>query len=178
MYQSGYLTIEKKEEQALTLDYPNKEVLNSISQHYLSLYYHVGQYSAIGNDLWRALSSGDLRRAKELYNTALAGIPYQLLANGNEAQYHALFLMLLRGAGISGGEVSSAMGRCDAVITFPGRVIVLEFKLARSAKQAAAKSKEGELQIAERGYSDSFGADTRPVQRDVIVIDAQKRRAL
>ena len=35
LYQSGYLTIEKKEEQLLTLDYPNKEVLNSLSSMYL-----------------------------------------------------------------------------------------------------------------------------------------------
>lgn len=31
LYQSGYLTIEKKEEQLFTLDYPNREALNSLS---------------------------------------------------------------------------------------------------------------------------------------------------
>ena len=41
LYQSGYLTIEKKEGQLLTLDYPNKEVLNSISSMYLKLVYRV-----------------------------------------------------------------------------------------------------------------------------------------
>ena len=45
LYQSGYLTIEKKEGQLLTLDYPNKEVLNSISSMYLKLVYRVKNYT-------------------------------------------------------------------------------------------------------------------------------------
>ena len=35
LFQSGYLTIEKREEQSLTLDYPNREVLDSLSRIYL-----------------------------------------------------------------------------------------------------------------------------------------------
>ena len=37
LYQSGYLTIESKDEQLLTLDYPIKEVLDSLSSMYFKL---------------------------------------------------------------------------------------------------------------------------------------------
>ena len=37
LFQSGYLTIEKKEDQLLTLDYPNREVLDSLSSMYIKL---------------------------------------------------------------------------------------------------------------------------------------------
>ena len=35
LFQSGYLTIEKKQDQLLTLDFPNREVLDSLSSMYL-----------------------------------------------------------------------------------------------------------------------------------------------
>lgn len=47
LYQSGYLTIEKKEEQLLTLDYSNKEVMNSLSSMYLKLIYKVEGYALL-----------------------------------------------------------------------------------------------------------------------------------
>ena len=76
LYQSGYLTIEKKEDQLLTLDYPNKEVMNSLSSMYLKLIYKVEGYALLGNEIWKALRQGDILEVVKLYNTALAGIPY------------------------------------------------------------------------------------------------------
>ncbi len=46
---SGYLIIEKKEEQLLTLDYPNREVMNSLSSMYLKLIYRVEGYALLDN---------------------------------------------------------------------------------------------------------------------------------
>ena len=60
LYQSGYLTIEKKEEQLLTLDYPNREVKNSLSSMYLKLIYRVEGYALLGNQIWKALRQGDI----------------------------------------------------------------------------------------------------------------------
>lgn len=97
LYQAGYLTIEKWEEQSLTLDYPNREVLDSIAGMYLEHVYNVERYDSIGSDLWRALSGGDVARGVQLYNTALASIPYHDLARRDESLYRSLFLMLLRG---------------------------------------------------------------------------------
>ena len=178
LYQAGYLTIEKWEEQSLTLDYPNREVLDSIAGMYLEHVYNVEGYSSIGAQLWKALSNGEVTEAIRLYNTALASIPYQDLARRDESLYRSLFLMLLRGAGITAhGEVPTNRGRSDVLVLFPHRVVVLEFKLARSAGEIARLRDEGRKQIEEKGYAKPFDADRRAVTSAVVVIDLQKHEA-
>ena len=178
LYQAGYLTIEKWEEQSLTLDYPNREVLDSIAGMYLEHVYNVERYDSIGSDLWRALSEGDVSRGIQLYNTALASIPYHDLARRDESLYRSLFLMLLRGAGITAhGEVPTNRGRSDVLVLFPHRVVVLEFKLARSAGEIKGLRAEGQRQIEEKGYAKPFEADQRAVTSATVVIDAAKREA-
>ncbi|MBQ6669579.1 MAG: AAA family ATPase [Deltaproteobacteria bacterium] len=177
LYQSGYLTIEKWEGQSLTLDYPNREVLDSISKMYLETVYHVEGYTSIGSKLWRALKGGDIDEALHLYNTALAGIPYEDFMKQSESLYRALFLMLLRGAGISAnGELHTCRGRSDLVVVFPERVVVLEFKLARRESEIEGLKAKGMQQIEERGYAAPYDAGRRAVTAAVVVADVEKRQ--
>ena len=179
LFQSGYLTIESAEEQELTLDYPNREVLNSISRLYLDNVYRVEGFTALGSNLWRALKDGDIEGAVRLYNTALAGIPYQDFTRRNESLYRSLFLMLLRGAGITAhGEVPTNRGRSDVLVLFPNRAVVLEFKLARSAGEIARLRDEGRKQIEEKGYAKPYDGEGRAMTTAVIVVDAKKHTAL
>ena len=179
LYQAGYLTIENWVEDSITLDYPNREVLDSISRMYLEHVYHVESYSSIGSDLWRALSGGDVAEAVRLYNTALASIPYQDFIKRDESLYRSLFLMLLRGAGITAhGEVPTNRGRSDVLVLFPHRVAVLEFKLARSESEVDRLRLEGRKQIEEKGYTRPYDAERRAVTAEVVVIDAEKRQAM
>ena len=179
LYQAGYLTIEKWVEDSITLDYPNREVLDSISRMYLEHVYRVESYSSIGSDLWRALSEGDVAEAIRLYNTALASIPYQDFIKRDESLYRSLFLMLLRGAGITAhGEVPTNRGRSDVLVLFPHRVAVLEFKLARSESEVDRLRLEGRKQIEEKGYTKPYDAERRAVTAEVVIIDAEKRRAV
>ena len=178
LFQSGYLTIESAEEQELTLDYPNREVLNAISRLYLDNVYRVEGFTALGSSLWRALKDGDIEGAVKLYNTALAGIPYQDFTRQNESLYRSLFLMLLRGAGVTAqGEVPTNRGRSDVLVLFPNRAVVLEFKLARSAGEIARLRAEGRKQIEEKGYVKPYDGEGRAVTTAVIVIDAEKHEA-
>ena len=179
LFQSGYLTIESAEEQELTLDYPNREVLNSISRLYLDNVYRVEGFTPLGSNLWRALKDGDIEGAVRLYNTALAGIPYQDFTRRNESLYRSLFLMLLRGAGITAhGEVPTNRGRSDVLVLFPNRAVVLEFKLARSAGEVARLRDEGRKQIEEKGYAKPYDGEGRAMTSAVIVVDAKKHTAL
>ena len=178
LFQSGYLTIESAEEQELTLDYPNREVLDSISRLYLDNVYRVEGFTALGSNLWRALKEGNIEGAVKLYNTALAGIPYQDFTRQNESLYRSLFLMLLRGAGVTAqGEVPTNRGRSDVLVLFPSRAVVLEFKLARSAGEVARLRAEGRKQIEEKGYSKPYDGEGRAVTSAVIVVDAKKHEA-
>ena len=179
LYQAGYLTIAKREDQVLTLDYPNEEVRLSIAQTVLDQMYHVSGFITLGTELWRALGSGDLDEAVRLYNTALSGVPYEDFKDPSESFYRSLFLMLLRGAGMRAlGEVHTYKGRSDVLVQFPDRAVVLEFKLARSAGEAARLRAEGQRQIEEKGYARPYDAEGRGVFSGVVVIDAGKRQAV
>ena len=178
LFQAGYLTIREWEERALVLDYPNQEVLDSIASMYLEHVYRVEGYEGIGTSLWRSLRGGDLAEAVRLYNTALAGIPYEDFKAPSESFYRSLFLMLLRGAGMTAqGEAHTFLGRSDVLVRFPDRVAVLEFKLAQSAGEVERLRAEGQKQIEERGYAKPCDAENRPVTTGVVVVDAQRRQA-
>ena len=180
LYQSGYLTIEKKEEQLLTLDYPNREVKNSLSSMYLKLIYRVEGYALLGNEIWKALRQGDIAEIVRLYNIALAGVAYEDYGkNRNEFWYRSMFVMLLRGAGIiSYSEPHTSKGRADVVIQFKNLTVVLEFKLSKTSAGVEQMKRLGAQQIRERGYADGYSGDGREIITVVLVADAEKREVI
>ena len=111
----------------MTLDYPNREVLDSLSRMYLELIYQVEQFASLGSEIWKALKASNMSEIVRLYNIALKEIPYGDFSNRNEFWYRSLFLMLLRGAGIIAyAEVQTFKGRADIVIQLEGHIIVLD----------------------------------------------------
>lgn len=175
LYQSGYLTIEKKEEQLLTLDYPNKEVLNSLSSMYLKLVYRVSDYAGLGNQIWKALREGNMPEIVRLYNIALAEIPYDDYAkNRNEYWYRSMFMMLLRGVGIiSYAEIHTHKGRSDVLIQFRDLIILLEFKYAAKSGDVERLKAEGKAQLQDRQYTKGY--EEYRVVLAVFVADDEKR---
>ena len=179
LFQSGYLTIEKREENTLTLDYPNKEVLDSLSTMYASLVYRVGDADKIGNALWRAFQRGDLEEVKRLFNISVASIPYEYFKKADEAFYKAVFLTLLRGAGIkANGEVESFRGRAGVEVFLPDRVYVIEFKTGDSADKANLRRCDGDIQIKNREYARPFEADDRKIVTATFVVDLDAREII
>ncbi|MBP5212841.1 MAG: PD-(D/E)XK nuclease domain-containing protein, partial [Pyramidobacter sp.] len=182
LLQSGYLTIEKIDGDMLTLDYPNKEVRTAMSAMFLYHSCGLKTYAALGNDLWKALATGDLDEAKRLFNAALAGIPYDVwnkLPGLNEALFQSYFIMLLEGAGLQvAGEVEAARGRSDVEVRTSARVWIIEFKTAENAQTVDAKSAEAQLQIASRGYADKYAADARQVTSAAFIVDLEKRQVV
>ena len=180
LYQSGYLTIERKEEQLLTLDYPNKEVMNSLSSMYLKLIYRVEGYALLGNEIWKALREGDLLEVVRLYNVALSGIPYDdYVRNRNEYWYRSMFVMLLRGAGIiSYSEPHTSKGRADVVIQFNNLVVVLEFKFAINISEIEEKKRKGLEQMEDRGYAKGYEGEGRKIICAVLVADDEQRQII
>lgn len=180
LYQSGYLTIEGKEGNILTLDYPNREVLDSLSGLYLELVYRIENFASLGAEAWRALEEGDISEVVRLYNVALSEIPYDDYAkNRNEYWYRSMFVMLLRGAGIIVyAEVHTYQGRSDVVIQLNSKIIVLEFKFASSSSEVRVKKIEGERQMEERGYSKSYEVEGRSIITAVLVADDESKQVI
>ena len=165
LFQSGYLTIEKRTGDLVTLDYPNREVLDSLSKMYLRLIYKIEGYTSLGNDLWTALKNGDLPEIVRLYNQAIAYVAYDdfKLNKQNEFWYRSMFVMLLRGAGIRYyTEPHLAEGRPDLVIEFENIVIVLEFKFAkaRTAKGKTGKKEATKSEVAKTEATTATTATT------------------
>jgi hypothetical protein len=180
LYQSGYLTIEKINGNLLTLDFPNKEVLESISTMYLSDIYSIKDCVEIGNNIWGALRKGDMQRIVDFYNVALSELPYDGLKDQiNEYFFRALFLMLLRCVGvIAYAEVHTFRGRSDIVIQFEKQAVVIEFKFAPTSAEVNAKRQEGIAQIRSREYAKPYGGEGRSVSAFVVVADGQLRQAV
>ena len=177
LYQSGYLTIEKWEGDVITLDYPHEEVRKSIVRMYLDEIYQVKRYITLGTQLWRALEEGDIEKTVELFNTAIAAVPYDDFPNRNEFWYRSLFLMLLRGAGIvSYAEVHTFKGRADLIIQFNKLIVVFEFKFAAKTSGVEKMKAEGLNQIKDREYSKSYEAEGRKIIKAVLVADDQERK--
>ena len=179
LYQSGYLTIEEKNEDTLVLGYPNYEVKKSIVRMYLDSVYHIGNYITLGGNLWKALGDGDVGEAVRLFNIALSGLPYTDFAKQDEHFYRSLFAMMLRGASITvSGEVQTNLGQSDAVILLPKRVVVLEFKFSKNGTGIKRLRQQGREQIEARNYAQAYYGEPREVTTAVIIIDGKKREAV
>ncbi len=147
LYQSGYLTIKGArllgESYLYTLDYPDQEVRNGLTKILLPLYLGrvAGDYSGL-----RVLSyfyDGNVDKALTSIKAIYASIPYNELVFNAENAWHASFLSMLRlmGANII-GEVTTNIGRIDAVLTTPNDIYIIEFKFDQSAEKAIEQIKE------------------------------------
>ena len=179
LYQSGYLTIIKREGESLLLDYPNREVQKSLARLYQSLVYKVPDYKKLAENVWQALRDGNLEKLIELYNAELAAIPYDdYRIPKSEGFYRAVFLVMLRSVDVPVyAEVHTHKGRCDCSIELSHTVYIFECKVARDHAEIARKREEGRKQIDEKGYAEPYANDTRSLVCASIVIDAKEHRA-
>ena len=184
LFQAGYLTIEKKERKdeliILTLDYPNEEVKKSMSRLFLKDIYKIDKYIPLGDNLWQAIKSlneGNIEKIVEIFNNALGKIPYSdFPKNQNEYWYRSLFVMLLRGgAGVTSFQESyTSEGRSDLIIPFDDKIIIIEFKFAKSSKGVPKARTEGEEQVKQ--YAKTYENENKKIITVVLVADNRKRK--
>ena len=186
LFQAGYLTIEKKERKNkvvfLTLDYPNEEVKQSMSRLFLKDIYKIDRYIPLGDNLWEAIKSlneGNIEKIVEMFNNALSKIPYSdFPKNQNEYWYRSLFVMLLRGgAGVTSFQESyTSEGRSDLIIPFDDKIIIIEFKFAKSSKGVPKARTEGEEQVKQ--YAKTYENEAKKIITVVLVADNRKRKVV
>lgn len=146
---------------------------------YLDDVYHVKQYITLGNQIWQALSAGEIDKTIALYNEALAEIPYDDFPKRDEFWYRSLFLMLLKGAGIiSYAEVHTFKGRADIVIQFKSQIIVLEFKFAAQRSDVDKMRLLGNTQLRDREYAKSYKVSGLKVIEKVVVASDEERKLI
>jgi hypothetical protein len=172
LYQSGYLTLRPGTSDDYSLDYPNREVLASMSrlltENIFSAYNEPGSYR---NLILRCLADGDAEGVIEQFNRLLSAIPYDDFAGAARASvkehgykfspiewlYRSTLLAYLRGLGVKvEAELHSGRGRADMVAAHKNRVWVMELKIARDGDDSSRLADRALAQIAEMGYAKRY----------------------
>jgi len=171
LYQSGYLTLRDGISDDFSLDYPNAEVLDSMSQLvYNNIMRSNGDdnFMDLRTPLLDALVDGNSDLLIKTINQLLASIPYDdygkaaqqaIELSGIPAQewlYRSTILAFLRGCGVLVfGELHSNKGRADLLVSHKGKAWIIEIKVAYN-DDSVDKAKEAMAQINEKQYADQF----------------------
>jgi len=187
LYQSGYLTLREGVSDDFSLDYPNAEVLESMSQ---LVTMNIAQ-SVNGNyfiDFRTPLLDAVRERNADLFvetiNRLLASIPYDDYAKAaqpairrsgvpaREWLYRSSILSFLHGCGVLAfGEPHTCKGRSDLLLCHKGAAWVIEIKVAYN-DDAKAKAAEALKQINDNQYADPY----KNARKLGIAIDDKTRR--
>ncbi|OHD77698.1 MAG: hypothetical protein A3J97_17375, partial [Spirochaetes bacterium RIFOXYC1_FULL_54_7] len=162
LVQTGYLTIKSTEQLGgdtiYHLGYPNREIEQSFS-HWLAL-----DFSALSSEdlspalqrLVAALQESRLADMLETLRLFFAKVP-NTIGVDHEKYYQTIFFTVFKLLGaVIDVEVSTNIGRIDAVIKTATDIFIFEFKLNGSAAQALA-------QIRDKRYAEPFLDDGRRI---------------
>ena len=160
LFQTGYLTIEKINKEGIEknyqLNYPNKEVRQSFLTFILAAFVDKEEFLIQPEviQLKKALSTGDTQGFISLIQSFIADIPGRLHLP-KEAYYHSLVYLLLRLVGMKMLlEKETSKGRIDALLEFPNKVYIIEFKFAtnKRIKNIKTLTKQALQQIHDKAY--------------------------
>ena len=150
LWQAGYLTIKEKVENTYLLEYPNKEVQDSMNDILLTTYYNLEEEvkGEITLNLRRAIKRNDIDTIIQEFKRTLSSITFHQHIK-KESYYNTAIYTLLRGTGINAKiEEATSKGRSDLVIEEKEKVFVFEFK--------NDKPEVGIEQIKEKGYAEKY----------------------
>ena len=173
LYQSGYLTLRPGLSDALSLDYPNREVLDSMSELVAQniLRDKDEDFSGCRNDLLSGLMTVNPDKVISALNRLLSCIPYddfteaakKSISNNNydmtpqEWLYRSNILSFLRGSGVVVvAEMHTNKGRADLVVAHKGQTWVIELKVAHKGQSAEKKADEAFRQLIDQNYAGPF----------------------
>ena len=173
LFQSGYLTLRPGISDELSLDYPNTEVLNSMSELLARniLRDADGDFTQCRSDLLIGLMNNNHDRIIGALNRLLASNPYDDFAgaarqsisyndydfDAQEWLYRSTILAFLRGCGVVvTAEMHTNKGRSDIVVTHKGQTYVIELKVVRQSESAEKKVEDALRQMIDNHYAEPF----------------------
>lgn len=161
-FQTGYLTIKTLDPltEEMVLDYPNKEVRESMYQFIIDDITNTSRQMHTGStikDLNQALLTNDLVKVKTIINSLLASLPYETYKNQSEGFYHGLLHLIFSYIGMFvESEPHLSQGRADVVVQTPQYIYIFEFKFNHTAEEAIT-------QIKSNHYADKYQAAEKPI---------------
>jgi hypothetical protein len=172
-FQTGYLTIQSLEEDIMILNYPNKEVRDSMYKFLLNRMAPSPMTSSLGvalPDLKGAFERGNLTRVRSIIDTMLAGLPYHTFEKSSEGLYHGLIHIFFNFLGtIMRSEAHGAMGRADVTVETDTDIYLFEFKIKATSKIAFD-------QIVENDYAGKHRASNKSITGIGVNFDTTKKK--
>jgi len=171
LFQTGYLTIKHFDlkRNAITLDFPNREVARSFSIHFLAEMNggKTDKTNSILYDLTMAIEQNRTEDFMVILKSLFKGIAYPL-ADNKEKYYHSIFYLVIKMLGFNiETEVMTIDGRIDAVLQTDTAIYVIEFKTGNTKKAIE--------QLIEKQYHVKYSTDKRPKILLGIDFDAEKK---
>ncbi|MDR2467168.1 MAG: ATP-binding protein [Prevotellaceae bacterium] len=188
LYQTGYLTIREKTADDFILDYPNTEVLNSMSELLARNILPDGDsFGNLQTCLLTSLARNRIDDLQTALNALLASIPYDdftragnlnIMVNDysfpvQEWLYRSTILAFFRGCGVVVfAEMHTNLGHADLVVSHRGNTYVIELKVAYRTEDVPAKLIEALNQMKRKNYLAPYPGATGLA----MVIDDTKRQ--
>jgi Predicted AAA-ATPase/PD-(D/E)XK nuclease superfamily len=175
LFQTGYLTIvgENKKYETFILDYPNKEVRESMTR-FLLIAFSSQEYrsqSVLLRNLDKALLYNDIDALFSAINTLFATIPHQIFLHKYEAYFQSVLYLTFNLLGYrTKSEVSVHKGRIDWVVESNTHIYVVEFKINASASVAMA-------QIKDKNYYTAYLNQNKKVTLIGVNLDSESKSA-
>ncbi len=174
LFQTGYLTVKKSDAMTgdLVLDYPNKEVRESMYQFLIDdiaknpYRLHTGRTI---QELNQAFIQNDLPQVRTIIYSIIADLPSQVFEKQTDGLYHGLIHLIFSYLSMfAQSEVHSSRGRADAVVQTLTDVYIFEFKFNKTAN-------EGLGQIYNRKYADKYRASNKMITGIGVNFNSEQR---
>ncbi len=172
LYQTGYLTIKNYDTDTknFILNYPNIEVKEAFLQRILVWISHVqeGKINSHSFKLRTSLNNNDVSLFIDTLKSFYATIPYTIQLE-YEKYYQTIFYIILTLLGIKiDVEVTTNLGRIDALIKTEKFIYIIEFKLNADVSKALG-------QIKTKKYFEQYQHDARPITLIGISFDTKEK---
>jgi Predicted AAA-ATPase/PD-(D/E)XK nuclease superfamily len=174
LFQTGYLTVKESDPMTgeLVLDYPNKEVRESVYQYLiddLSRNQNRMHTGRTVQDISKAFINRDLEQVQKIINSILKDLPHETFDKQSEGLYHGLVHLIFSYLGVfMSSEVHSYLGIADVVVGTQSDVYIFEFKFNKTAQEAV-------YQIVKNDYSGKYKASGKIVTAIGVNFNAEKR---
>ena len=170
LYQAGYLSLRKDENDNYFLDYPNTEVLNSMSRLLTENIFN-DDANFYQTSVINAITNKNAEKLIKALNGLLANIPYDDYTKSAERyiEYHdckipahewlyrSTMLAFFRGCGMSAiGEFQTNLGRPDLLVSYKNSTWIMEIKVAYKGDSPHEKLEEALQQIKDKNYATPF----------------------
>ena len=173
LFQTGYLSLREGLIDDFSLDYPNTEVLNSMSALVAQNILEDADenFTYCRSDLLKGLMAVNYELVISVFNRLLASIPYddfsaaakENISDNNykirpqEWLYRSSLLAFLRGCGVTVvAEMHTNSGRADLALNHKGKTWVIEIKVAYEGESPAKKAEEAYQQIMDKNYAKPY----------------------